>query len=109
DAKAVLGENVEVLCDLAADGHDLLTGEVRHRHEKSEWQRVPLVMRYPGRWVATFPAAALGRLEFQVEAWVDRFGTWRTQTEARLAAGQDISVELLVGAELLRQAADRAG
>jgi starch synthase (maltosyl-transferring) len=41
-------------------------------------------------------------------AWVDQFKTWRDGMVKRIAAGDDVSVDLLVGAQLVEEAADRA-
>jgi starch synthase (maltosyl-transferring) len=57
------------------------------------------------RWQGEFQATQLGRYFYTVMGWVDRFGTWRRDFAKRVAAGQDVSVEILIGAELLEQAA----
>ena len=50
----------------------------------------------------------MGEYRFLIEARVDRFMTWRRDLRARTEAGQDVAVELLVGAELVDAAAQRA-
>ena len=40
--------------------------------------------------------------------WIDRFSTWQRDFTKRLAAAQDLSVELLIGAELVEQTAARS-
>jgi starch synthase (maltosyl-transferring) len=57
------------------------------------------------RWSAEFTAAQLGRYVYRVAGWIDHFSTWKRDLKKRIAAGQDISVDLLIGAELLDQAA----
>jgi len=42
-----------------------------------------------------------------VEAWPDRFGTWRSDLGKRLNAGQDVRPELLEGAGLLARLAEK--
>ena len=42
----------------------------------------------------------LGRWEYTVEAWVDRFATWRDELSKKFAAGLDVTSELLEGAWL---------
>jgi starch synthase (maltosyl-transferring) len=51
----------------------------------------------------------VGRYEYTVHAWVDRFGSWRKDLSKKAAASQDVSTDLLEGAELIRQAARRSG
>ena len=54
------------------------------------------------RRVAT---TALGFHAFQIEAWVDLFGSWRDELERKVAGGQeDLDGELAEGAALLEQA-----
>ena len=60
------------------------------------------------RWAARFDVAAIGWHEYEIVAWVDRFLTWRRDVRVKSAAGQDVSVELLEGALLVRDAAARA-
>ena len=44
-----------------------------------------------------------------MQAWIDPFAAWRRDLAKRVEAGQDVTSELLEGAELVRQAARRAG
>ncbi|HVL32483.1 MAG TPA: maltotransferase domain-containing protein, partial [Actinomycetota bacterium] len=45
---------------------------------------------------------------YTVRAWVDRFGTWQRDLRKRVEAGQDVSVELMIGAALIEHAARAA-
>ena len=56
------------------------------------------------RWYGAFPVDRIGRWTFTVEAWTDRFGTWRSDSKKKVAAGQDVQLELLEGAQLARSA-----
>ncbi len=108
-AKRIVGDTVVVECDLIADGHDAIAGRVLFRHVDSHsWQVAPLVARDNDRWRASFVASEVGVWEVVFEAWIDAFTTWRRGTERKQAAGQDIGVELLIGARLLELAAARA-
>src|SRR4051794_41362859 len=62
------------------------------------------------RWEAVIEPTPLGRHEFVVEAWTDRYATWHHKAEVKYAAGQDVALELEEGALLLstRQGADAA-
>lgn len=46
----------------------------------------------------------LGEYEYTVEAWVDRFGSWLKGLIAKVEARQDVSSELLEGAEIVQHA-----
>ena len=45
---------------------------------------------------------------YTICGWVDHFSTWRHDLEKRVAAGTDVRVDLLIGAKLVAEAADRA-
>jgi starch synthase (maltosyl-transferring) len=108
-AKAAVGDTVVVQADVFADGHDVLVGTLRFRHDDvPQWSCVPLEPLGNDRWQATFDVAAIGPYRFVIEARADRFMTWRRDLQARIDAGQDVAVELLVGAELVDAAAARA-
>ncbi|WDT81235.1 MAG: DUF3416 domain-containing protein [Candidatus Manganitrophus sp.] len=46
--------------------------------------------------------------QYTVEAWIDRFGSWRADLVKRVDAGQDVAGELLEGAALVSEAGRRA-
>jgi starch synthase (maltosyl-transferring) len=71
---------------------------------RGEWAEIPLTARDDDRWEATFPVTELGEYEYTIEAWVDRFGSWLKDLIAKADAGQDVSSELLEGAELIQAA-----
>lgn len=60
------------------------------------------------RFEAAFQVGAPGAHEYEVEAWVDSFATWRSGLDKKVEAGVDVSVELLEGADLVEAAAGRA-
>jgi starch synthase (maltosyl-transferring) len=53
------------------------------------------------RWRARFTVDAMGVYEYTVDGWIDRFGSWRDELSKKVAAGQDVSGELLEGAALV--------
>jgi starch synthase (maltosyl-transferring) len=104
--KRTLGDLVVVECDLVRDGHEQLRAVVRHRPPGSRaFAEAAMEQISPDRWRARFPTSALGIHAFQVEAWVDAFGSWRSELERKVAAGQpDLESELAEGAALLEHA-----
>jgi len=60
------------------------------------------------RWRGEFLVSQLGRYVYIVEGWIDRFGTWRRDMLSRMAAGQGLQVEFLIGAKLIDDAAASA-
>jgi starch synthase (maltosyl-transferring) len=59
-------------------------------------------------YAAEFRVARLGRHLYTVQAWLDRFGSWRRDLAKRLDAGQEIGVDLEIGRLLVEAAAARA-
>lgn len=107
--KRVIGESVIVEADIFADGHDQLSAVLRHRKSgRPAWDEVPFEPLGNDRWRASFGVTELGRHEYTIQAWVDHFKTWRHDLEKKIAASQDVGIDLLIGARLVRQAARRA-
>jgi starch synthase (maltosyl-transferring) len=108
-AKAAVGDTVTVEADVIADGHDVLTCDLRYRHDDDVmWSSVAMEPLVNDRWRAGFDVRSMGQHRFLIEARVDPFMTWRRDLRARSEAGQDIGVELHVGAELVEAGAHRA-
>src|SRR5262249_5275437 len=108
-AKRTAGDTVTVEADVFADGHDEISAVLLHRKEGAPaWDSFPMTPLGNDRWQARFYVPTLGRYRFTGRAWVDPFKTWRRALRKRLQAGQDVSVDLLIGAELVSWAADRA-
>src|SRR5512146_819845 len=94
--KRTIGEQVRVSADVFADGHEHLAGVLRYRLADAllqshlaprtshlapdlDWHETPLEKGDNDRWSASFRVLALGRYEYTLEAWVDRFGSWRDE------------------------------
>jgi starch synthase (maltosyl-transferring) len=102
--KRTLGETVEVRAEILRDGHEQLRAAVRHRPPGGAGARLVEMepTGYPDHWRAELALEALGRHELVVEAWVDRFASWREELERKVGAGQeDLSGELAEGRALL--------
>ena len=102
--KRTRGEPVAVTADVFADGHDMLAGVLKYCRE-NEWTEIPLTPGDNDSWAATFTVTEPGEYEYTIEAWIDRFGTWLRGLIAKAEAGQDVSSELLEGAEIIQHAA----
>jgi starch synthase (maltosyl-transferring) len=107
--KRTVGEEVRVRADIFADGHDSLGAMLLYRRAgASAWTEVPMRLVNNDRWEARFRVEDLGRYAYTIVAWVDTFGSWSADLQKRADAGQDISLDVLIGAEIVRAAADRA-
>jgi len=107
--KRVAGETVVVEADVFADGHDQVACQLLHRREnETAVQSSPMVSVGNDRWRGEFPVLNVGRYEYTVEGWIDRFTTWRNDLIKRIAAGQDVHIELLIGAQIIEDVTARA-
>jgi starch synthase (maltosyl-transferring) len=108
--KRTVGEGVDVEADAFTDGHDAVRCLVLHRPgDEGEWAEVPMEALPNDRWRGSFTVERLGRHRYTVVGWVDHWVTWRRDIAKKIAAGQDVAVDLLVGADLVAATAARAG
>ena len=106
--KRVVGEAVTVEANVFSDSHDLVACQILYCQDGSELRTSPMRPLGNDRWRGEFLVTGLGEYRYTVEGWIDRFQTWRRDLEKRISAAQDISVDLLVGADLIERAARRA-
>jgi starch synthase (maltosyl-transferring) len=120
--KRTVGEAVQVVAAILADGHDVIAAMLRDRPRPAnretqapsaigKWHETPMTLVAPGtdEWTAAFTVGLEpGWHEYQIVSWVDGFLTWRRALQVKTAAGQDVSVELLEGSVLVREASLRA-
>ena len=101
--KRLLGRTVDVAVNIFKDGHDLIAAHILYRQVGThEFRAAPLTYHFDvDRWFGSFKPDQLGRWEYWVEAWPDRYGTFRSDLGKRLNAGQDVRSELLEGADIL--------
>lgn len=107
--KRVIGNTIEVSADIFKDGHDLIAARLVYRRPgEASSRHAPLTYRFdPDRWHGSFKVDQIGLWQYDIEAWPDRFGTWRSDLGKRLNAGQDVRPELLEGASILARMADK--
>ena len=107
--KRIVGDELRVRADIYADGHDSLGARLLwRRDDEREWNEAPMRLDNNDRWEGGFKLEKLGRYLYTVVAWTDAFGSWSKDLKKRADAGQDISVDVLIGVDIVRQAADRA-
>ena len=108
-AKRVIGETVTVEADVFSDGHEVLAVELLWRAaDESDWRRSQMQLLGNDRWQAAFVPDRIGRHEFTMEAWWDRYGTFCRDLELKRSAGVDIAIEIAEGRQILQQTKDRA-
>jgi starch synthase (maltosyl-transferring) len=106
--KRVVGEKVQVEADILVDSHDLLASVLLYRkEEEKEWIAVVMEPLVNDRWRGSFRVTEMGNYIYTLRAWVDRFKTWRRDLEKRVAAGQEASMDLRMGVQLIEDAIPR--
>ena len=106
-AKRVAGDVVSIEADVFADGHDLLSAVVMHRHQReSKPRETRMTAIVNDRWRAEIQVEELGFYFFTIEAWVDHFLTWHRDLQKRDKA--DLPVQLQIGLGMIRAASSRA-
>jgi starch synthase (maltosyl-transferring) len=108
--KRIAGDRLWVGADIFKEGHNVLAAHAIYRGPgATDWSFAPLTYDFDSdRWYGGFTVDRVGRWTFTVEAWTDRFVTWRSELKKKLDAGQQIHTELAEGAELIRAASRSA-
>jgi starch synthase (maltosyl-transferring) len=116
--KRTVGDTIQVRADMYADGHDALGAVLLYRRceqgrceegrgDESAWREAEMKFVDNDRWGGEFKVEALGRYLYTLVAWVDEWRSWSAGLRKKADAGQQISVDALVGVELLQTAAAR--
>jgi starch synthase (maltosyl-transferring) len=108
--KRTRGETVTVEADIFVDGHEAISAALLFRREQdAEWREAPMRALVNDRWRTVFTAAEVGRWVYTIIAWVDPFKSWRRDLEKRAGAQAHGELDFLAGAQLVEEAAKRAG
>ncbi|MBI1209405.1 MAG: DUF3416 domain-containing protein [Azospirillum sp.] len=109
--KREVGDTLTVPASILRDGHDHLTAVLKTRPATgAQWREAPMRLVNSGldRWSGTVTLTENALWVYTVEAWTDHFATWHSEVSKKLAAGQDIALELIEGREIVTAAAARA-
>ncbi|HEX2865283.1 MAG TPA: alpha-1,4-glucan--maltose-1-phosphate maltosyltransferase [Deinococcales bacterium] len=107
--KRELNDTLSVTCTAFQDTPEFLGGVLQVRPEGGEWRESPLEPGPDARFSGTsVPLDGLGRWEYRLAFWVDRWSTWLRDAAKRLDAGKLETLDILEGLELVEQAAGRA-
>jgi starch synthase (maltosyl-transferring) len=105
-AKVVAGHLSPVEADIFCDGHESIDAAFIYRRRGSEaWHELAMSMLPNDRWQVSVPFAENAFYECSFLAWRDLFTTWHKDTAKKLAAGQDISLELEEARRMIAAAA----
>ncbi|MGH7657519.1 MAG: maltotransferase domain-containing protein, partial [Gemmatimonadales bacterium] len=106
--KRIVGDVLEVSADVFTEGHDRVSATLRWREPGGEWREKAMSPLGNDCFAGACTLTSTGLWEYTVEAWVDRFATWRSGLARKVEARQDVELELAEGAALLEAAAARA-
>lgn len=108
--KREVGDTMDVVCSIFKDGHDLIKAVILCRlADSNEWWETPMTEVNHGlaQWYGQLWFGTNARYIYTIEAWVDEYGTWLDGATKKLEAGQDISLELVEGADMVRKTVER--
>ena len=104
--KRVVGDTVIVEADVFADGHDSVAARLLYKREgASSWDWAYMTALGNDHWRGEFSVGGIGRYIYTIAGAIDRFGTWRGDLTKRIAANQDVRVDLLNGGLILEHIA----
>ncbi|MEO5986647.1 MAG: alpha-1,4-glucan--maltose-1-phosphate maltosyltransferase [Candidatus Limnocylindria bacterium] len=107
--KRVVGDRLLVTADIFADGHDLLDAALLLRaDDELAWREAPMRPIENDRWSGHVDLTRNRWHRYAVEAWRDRFGSWRDGLLKKVDAGVSVPTELEEGRILLESALARA-
>jgi starch synthase (maltosyl-transferring) len=108
-AKRVIGQPITIEADVFADGHGQLAVEAMWRAvDERKWRRAKMRHTTNDRWQASITPERVGRYEFSIEAWFDRYGTFRRELDLKRNAGANIRLEIAEGRESLERTQSHA-
>jgi starch synthase (maltosyl-transferring) len=108
-AKGIIGESFAVEADIFADGHDEIGAMLLWRKRgDNNWRESAMRPIGNDRWRGEFGLADIGQFEYSIAGWVDPFRTWQRDLQKRLDAGQDVTVDMQIGAEMVKGAAGKS-
>lgn len=102
----VVGEKVKVTATIFGDGHDYLRAVIEYKAPKArKWESVEMNELGNDAWAGSFTVEQQGLYQYRIVSWVDHLKTWRKGFVKKQADGQDMDVELKIGANFLNEVA----
>ncbi|GAC1328551.1 MAG: alpha-1,4-glucan--maltose-1-phosphate maltosyltransferase [Beijerinckiaceae bacterium] len=106
--KRIVGDTIDVQATIFSDGHEKIAADLLWRLEgERDWQRVRMRFIDNDLWRGTLRLEKNARYLYTIESWRDPFATWSGGLEKKRDAGQDLTLDLEHGLDLVRAAAPR--
>jgi len=107
--KRIVGDTLAVQATVFSDGHDKIAVALLYRPQReTDWRRAPMRFVETDRWTGSFPLEENARYVYTIESWRDPFASWQAALEKKRAAGQDLSLDLEHGLDLIRETKPRS-
>jgi len=101
-AKATVGQPLQIEADIFMDGHEQLATRLLWRAgADGEWQALALRFLGNDRWRASITPTTTGLHWFTIEAWLDRWASYRHDLSKKQAAGVSTPLDIADGVTLL--------
>lgn len=102
--KRIVGQKVRVTAAVFSDGHDVIQCCVKYRYQSDKkWQETRMIPTDNDEWFGEFTVQKQGFYSYFVEGWVDYALNWQHGTERKIFDGQNVTSELLEGAEYVKE------
>jgi len=102
--KRVVGEKVAVAADIYKEGHDKLAARLKVRPAgTTTWLESPLQPGDNDRWHGEFTVTSIGRWEYTIEAYAERYLSWVDEIGKKNVPGAQLTSELLEGLTILKK------
>ena len=102
--KRTINEPVHVEADIFADGHAIIDAVLLYRKQGTKaWQEAPMLFQGNDHWKSSFSPKQTGYFEYTIQAWGNHFKTWQEAIKKKAEAGQDISLELMAGIDIINK------
>jgi starch synthase (maltosyl-transferring) len=106
--KRIVGERVDVSADIFGDGHDAVRASLLYKElSAKKWTEIFMTPEPNDRWTASFTPDGQGLHEYKIEGWMDHLLNWHNGFVKKHQDGQHMGVELQIGAQWLRKAAEQ--
>jgi starch synthase (maltosyl-transferring) len=107
--KKVVGDKVEIKSHIFGDGHDEVNARILYKFGKQKtWKNTPLIHLSNDEWEGSFVVEEIGSYFFTIEAWVDHPLDWYKSINKKIAAAENVKIELLIGNDYLSKISKKA-
>lgn len=101
-------DTVNVTAHIFKDGHDILAAVIKHRKRgDKKWKETPLTLICNDEWEGSFTVTENTRYDYTIEAYTERFLSWRDELNKKKDL-KDLKSELLEGIHLMEISAGLA-